>query len=211
MNKQIKITLLLALSLLIIFTAIILICQGIYSPKTLAKKTSIISPQFSRPETSRLIDNQNINQKNNYSNVQINKKNVQAERISVNKSAPISQNSEQKSNQSQNERKLNNDYDFEKLLKVTLEIDNLGSFIVPLQENDTAWTILLRASYQNNFSIKYENYRDLGVFIYCLNNRCNNQNYYWFLYYNGKKSAVGASSLKIKNNDTISWRFEKWP
>lgn len=106
---------------------------------------------------------------------------------------------------------INSNPDIKPIETSTLEIFQLGSFTIPIIENDTAFSILERTAQNNSFMIKYKVYGDLGAFIECINGICNGENgKYWMLYYNNELSPVGASLLKIKNNNINSWRFEKW-
>jgi len=91
---------------------------------------------------------------------------------------------------------------------VYLNIHGLGNYQVDLEENDTAFTVLLRASQKNNFSISYQNYNSLGAFVKCIANICQDKDHYWAFYYNGKYSIIGASSLKVYHNDSTAWKLK---
>lgn len=91
----------------------------------------------------------------------------------------------------------------------TVKIQNLGDFRVSIKDNDTAFTLLIRASQENNFQVSYQNYGDLGSFIDCIGGICGGQNNkYWMFYYNDQFSSVGASSQLISENDITTWKFE---
>lgn len=91
---------------------------------------------------------------------------------------------------------------------VTVEIQGLSNFQVGFRENDTAFSVLLRAGEENNFTISYQNYGSLGAFISCIADVCSYGNYYWAFYYNGQYSSLGASGQPVADNDTTSWKFE---
>ncbi|PIR70989.1 MAG: hypothetical protein COU44_02125 [Candidatus Nealsonbacteria bacterium CG10_big_fil_rev_8_21_14_0_10_40_24] len=98
--------------------------------------------------------------------------------------------------------------------KATVEIAQIGSYQVELQDEDSAFSILLRAGQENNFSVKYTEYTGMGVFVDCLGGICS-QNFgtggtYWAFYYNGTYSQVGASLQPVVENDLASWKFETW-
>jgi hypothetical protein len=90
-----------------------------------------------------------------------------------------------------------------------VEIQNLGDFSVEVKDNETAFSLLIRASQENNFGISYQNYGDLGAFIDCIGEVCGgDNNKYWMFYYNGQLSGVGASSRLILAGDITTWKFE---
>lgn len=94
---------------------------------------------------------------------------------------------------------------------VTVEIQRLSnyqSYQVELKENDTAFSVLLRAAQENSFTISYQNYGSLGVFVDCIVGVCGSNNSYWAFYYNGEYSAVGASSRRVGDGDITSWKLE---
>ena len=98
--------------------------------------------------------------------------------------------------------------------KATVEIAQIGSYQVELRDEDSAFSILLRAGQENNFSVKYTEYTGMGVFVDCLGGICS-QNFgtggtYWAFYYNGTYSQVGASLQPVVENDLASWKFETW-
>ncbi len=90
-----------------------------------------------------------------------------------------------------------------------INILGLGNYEVDLKENDTAFSILQRASRKNDFTINYQNYNSLGAFIKCIAGVCNNNQYYWTFYYNDQYSTIGSSFQLINNNDITGWKFEK--
>ena len=94
--------------------------------------------------------------------------------------------------------------------KATVEIAQIGSYQVELQNEDTAFSILLRAGQENNFPVKYTEYPGLGAFVDCIGGICGHNNYYWAFYYNGTYSQVGASLQPVVENDLASWKFETW-
>jgi len=93
---------------------------------------------------------------------------------------------------------------------VAVEIQNLANYQVELQENDTAFAVLKRASGENNFSLDWQDYGELGVFVKCIAGICGHDNYYWAFYYNEGYALVGASSQLVKEGDLTAWKFETW-
>jgi len=93
---------------------------------------------------------------------------------------------------------------------VTVEIQTLASYKIELQENDTAFSVLLKTAQDNNFTIDYTMYEGLGAFVNCIAGICGHDNYYWAFYYNGQYSMVGASSLPVSDGDITAWKFEIW-
>ncbi len=51
---------------------------------------------------------------------------------------------------------------------------------------------------------------DYGEYIISINNKKQENNYYWNYYINGKYAPVGVSSYKIKENDVYTFKLEKF-
>lgn len=94
--------------------------------------------------------------------------------------------------------------------KASVNIENQGNYEVNLIENDTAFSVLLRAGDENNFNIDYTNYEGMGAFVNCIGGVCAHDNYFWAFYYNNVSSMVGASLQSVGNGDIIGWKFESW-
>ena len=90
-----------------------------------------------------------------------------------------------------------------------MSIEGLGSYRTNIATDETAFTLLIKTAAQNNFKINYKLY-SFGAFIAGIGSINPTGNEFWALYYNGQSSQVGASQLKVKNGDNISWRIEKW-
>lgn len=96
------------------------------------------------------------------------------------------------------------------IAQATVIIGNVGSFKVDSKEEDTAFSILLRAGQDNGFTVEYQIYEGLGVFITCIASICGHDSYYWAFYYNGGYSMVGASSQSVNSGDITEWKFESF-
>lgn len=92
---------------------------------------------------------------------------------------------------------------------VNLSIQGVKDYQVDWQDNDTAWTIMLRAAAKYHFAMSYQKFA-IGVYISRLGDKDAQGTYYWALYYNGSYSMQGVSDLKVQSNDTISWKYEGW-
>lgn len=90
-----------------------------------------------------------------------------------------------------------------------LSIEGVGDYQVDWQENDTAWTIMLRAAAKYHFVMSYQKFA-IGIYISRLGDKDTQGTYYWSLYYNNAYSMLGVSDLKIQPNDKISWKYESW-
>ena len=83
---------------------------------------------------------------------------------------------------------------------------------------ENAFSLMQRMAGKYNFTIKFTDYGgSLGKYIDCIGGLCRDNNYIpgipyysWMLYYNGAMSSVGASSLVVKKNDIVEWRFETY-
>ncbi len=60
-----------------------------------------------------------------------------------------------------------------------------------------------------DFSFKASFYPGLGYFIDEINGIKNQSGEYWTLYVDGSYSNVGASSYKLKDGDSVEWKYEK--
>jgi len=94
--------------------------------------------------------------------------------------------------------------------QTTVTIENIGTYSIILQTDDTAFSILLRAGQENSFSVEYQIYEGLGAFVNCIAGICAHDNYYWAFYYNGSYSMVGASLQEVLDGDTTAWKFESF-
>ena len=94
--------------------------------------------------------------------------------------------------------------------QATVAIENVGTYAVNLENDDTAFSILLCAGQENGFSVDYQTYEDLGAFVNCIAGICSHDNYYWAFYYNAAYSMVGAGAQPVVNGDTTTWKFESF-
>ena len=78
-----------------------------------------------------------------------------------------------------------------------------------LTDDETAFTILLKAGQENGFSVDYQMY-DFGVFITGISGIIPTGNQYWAFYYNGVYSMVGASARPVEDGDATAWKFESF-
>ncbi len=89
-------------------------------------------------------------------------------------------------------------------------IENLGTYTVNLEADDTALDILVRAGSENGFAIELQTYEGLGAFVNCIGGICTHDNYYWAFYLNGSYSMVGASAQPVSEGDETAWKFESF-
>jgi len=94
--------------------------------------------------------------------------------------------------------------------QATVAIENVGTYAVNLEIDDTTFSILLRAGQENGLSVEYQIYEDMGAFVTCIAGICGHDNYYWAFYYNGSYSMVGASAQPVVGGDIITWKFESF-
>ena len=93
----------------------------------------------------------------------------------------------------------------------TLQIERVGTFKTKILQDDSAFTLMLRTAAENSFSINYKVY-SFGALITTIAGIYPEGGKFWFLYYNGAFSQVGARDLIVKEGDIVSWRIEypKW-
>lgn len=79
-----------------------------------------------------------------------------------------------------------------------------------VKEGSTVFEAMKKIKEENNkFDFKYTENTGLGVFIDEINGLKGGIDGYWIYYINGVESNVGVSNYKIKNEDIISWKYEK--
>jgi len=87
---------------------------------------------------------------------------------------------------------------------------NEKKYEITLAENSSVFDLMQKLKNEADFSFNGQNYSSLGFFVQEINGIKNNPrtNQYWFLYVNNKKADQGASSIKVKANDIITWKYE---
>lgn len=95
------------------------------------------------------------------------------------------------------------------LSQATVTIENIGSFKVGIENNDTAFSVLKKAASQNGFNITYDEY-SFGAFLTSIGEIKPSGNQFWAFYYNGAFSNIGASAQPIQENDNIFWQLASW-
>lgn len=87
---------------------------------------------------------------------------------------------------------------------------NKDEYNLKIEEGRSVLDLLKLASEKNNFSLKYQNYKGIGAFVEMINEIKNGQdNQYWQYTINGKYADKAADKWKLKNNDSVEWRFTK--
>ena len=78
------------------------------------------------------------------------------------------------------------------------------------EKKETEKSILLDALKSlEDLDIKTET-GDYGEYIVSINDKKQENNYYWNYYVNGEYAPVGVSSYKIKENDVYTFKLEKF-
>jgi hypothetical protein len=98
-----------------------------------------------------------------------------------------------------------------KLIKTTLEVPGL-SYQVFVPEGSSVFDLMTAATKQfNNFSFRGREFPGLGFFVEEINGLSQDKKagMYWIYYINGQKAQVGISQYKLKENDVITWKYEK--
>jgi hypothetical protein len=98
-----------------------------------------------------------------------------------------------------------------KLIKTTLEVPGL-SYKVFVPEGSTVYDLMIATTKQyNNFSFNGREFSGLGFFVEEINGLSQDRKagMYWIYYINGEKALVGISQYKLKENDVITWNYEK--
>jgi hypothetical protein len=90
----------------------------------------------------------------------------------------------------------------------TLSVDGVR-FALHAAAGSTLETAMAQLRSEGRFSYATEAYPGLGAFVTEIQGRAGGSGHYWILYVNGKKSATGISSTRIRSGDVIEWKLEK--
>ena len=73
---------------------------------------------------------------------------------------------------------------------------------------ETVFVLLEICSLKEGFSLEYQTYPELGVFITQIGEKTGDENgKYWQYWVNNEYAQVGASQFKLKNGDVVAWKF----
>ena len=92
--------------------------------------------------------------------------------------------------------------------KAVIEIENI-KYEEEITANETVYDFMAKLEQERKISFKEKNYIGMREFITGINGLENNGSESWIYYVNGKQASVGVSNYKLKNNDMISWKYEK--
>ena len=97
--------------------------------------------------------------------------------------------------------------------KVFLTIDrgqgDLQKLEFVFEEEITAFSLLEKASKEQNFTLKTKSY-DTGIFIEAIGDTENGQDgKYWMYYVNDEMPMVASDKKELKNGDKVEFKFEK--
>ena len=89
--------------------------------------------------------------------------------------------------------------------------DLLGFQNIPIQANDTVWSILDRLSgEQSDLAVESEQYQDMGVLVKSIKSFVNGaDDKYWQYWVNNKYAEVAADKQVVRPGDIIMWKFTK--
>lgn len=92
----------------------------------------------------------------------------------------------------------------------TFEIQN-NKNAVCLSGAPTAYDAMQKLILDKKITAQMKEFPGLGFFVEEINGIKNNPqtNEYWIYYINGASAQIGISQYKIKNNDLITWKYEK--
>ncbi len=78
------------------------------------------------------------------------------------------------------------------------------------KEGDTVYDAMVALNKEQNLKIKFKEFAGLGAMVDSINDLANDAHIqkFWIYYYNGQLAKIGVSSLKLINNDIITWRYE---
>ena len=96
----------------------------------------------------------------------------------------------------------------------TLKIDFGGGEVrtfndIELEEGATVFALLKKTAEKNNLELSFKEFPGTGVFIESIDGLpIGTENNKWWQYWvNEEYANVGASSFKLKNGDSIEWKY----
>ena len=87
---------------------------------------------------------------------------------------------------------------------------NGAEYQITVKSDSSVYDLMSQLKKQNKIDFKGSDYSGMGFFIEEINGVKNNpagEN--WIYYINGRPAPIGISYYKLKNNDTIEWKYEK--
>ena len=93
-------------------------------------------------------------------------------------------------------------------LTVSLRVDG-ATHSVLIREGDTIEQAMQTLKENGGITYSTREYSGLGSFVESINGKAANDNFYWILYVNGKKSPTGISSTRLLPGDSIEWKYER--
>jgi hypothetical protein len=96
----------------------------------------------------------------------------------------------------------------EEKIKATIIIGG-AKYEAEIKAGSSVYDLMNLLKIKNKIKFSGKNYQELGFFVEEINGLKNNpagEN--WLYYVNGQPVQVGVSNYKIKNGDTIEWKYE---
>lgn len=79
-----------------------------------------------------------------------------------------------------------------------------------IEAGQTVFDLLTLAAAKNGFSLKFQNYPEMGVFITEIHGQENGQsNKYWQYTVNDHYAEKAADKLELKEGDIVTWEFKE--
>ncbi len=97
-------------------------------------------------------------------------------------------------------------------IKVSLEVLN-NNYETEIKEGTSVFDLMKilqeKSTDKKSFKFKYKEHLGLGTFVNEINGLKGGDGGYWIYYVNNIKANIGVSNYKVKNGDTISWKYEE--
>lgn len=99
-------------------------------------------------------------------------------------------------------------------LTVTTTIELNGktySYPSTMPEGSTAADLITKVAADNGIDLQTKDYPSMGLLVQQIMNVAGDDKTqtYWIYYINGESAQVGISQYKLKQGDTITWKYEK--
>jgi len=99
--------------------------------------------------------------------------------------------------------------EIENPIQTTISIEN-QSYKIPVAEKSTVYDVMQKLASEQKITVTMKDFSGMGYFVEEINGTKNDNQLgkYWIYYINGQAAKIGISSYILKNNDSITWKYE---
>jgi hypothetical protein len=91
-------------------------------------------------------------------------------------------------------------------LKIEADEGIDSSYLLSVDEDTTAYTLLQKASETGDIEMETQKY-DFGVFVNSINGFDSTEEKSWIYFVNGESGQIAADQMKVSAGDYVEWRY----